>query len=135
MPDSPRVLVCDDDEGIRLLLISLLEAEGFTVSCAEDGPSCIAAVEQDPPDVLVLDVMMPGMDGYQVMETLRAEHGDNVPNVVMLTAMATDEDVWRGWRAGVHYYMTKPFEPDELIRFTHFLAGSSAGDEEEALRD
>jgi DNA-binding response OmpR family regulator len=126
MPESStKVLVCDDDEPTRELLITFLETEGFDVSGVADGPSCLAAVALRPPDVLVLDVMMPGMDGYQVMQRLRADHPDCATKVVMLTARTADEDVWAGWRAGVDYYMAKPFDVAELLRFVHFLADSA----------
>src|SRR6266550_4142716 len=123
MPEpSAKVLVCDDDDPTREMLITFLETEGFDVSGVPDGPSCLAAVAADPPAVLVLDVMMPGMDGYQVMERLRQEHPGSGLKVVMLTAKTTDEDVWAGWRSGVDYYMAKPFDVAELLRFVHFLA-------------
>ena len=120
-----RVLVCDDDEPTRELLVAVLESEGFKVSSVPDGPSCLAALAGEQPDVLVLDVMMPGMDGYQVMEILRRDFPESDVHVVMLTAKTTDEDVWSGWRSGVDYYMAKPFDPNELVRFVHFLAGGA----------
>ena len=104
------------------MLITFLETEGFEVSGVPDGPSCLAAVAVEMPDVLVLDVMMPGMDGYQVMEALRRDYPDSGLKVVMLTAKTTDEDVWAGWQSGVDYYMAKPFDVGELLRFVHFLA-------------
>jgi DNA-binding response OmpR family regulator len=119
---TPRILVCDDDEGIRGMLVAVLEAEGFDVACVADGPACLAAVAADAPDILVLDVMMPGMDGYQVMEALRRDFRDSDLKVVMLTARTADEDIWTGWGSGVDYYMAKPFDPDELLRFLYFLA-------------
>jgi DNA-binding response OmpR family regulator len=124
--EAARVLVCDDDEPTRELLVTVLATEGFKVTSVPDGPSCLAAMAGDPPDVLVLDVMMPGMDGYQVMEILRRDFPDAEVKVVMLTAKTTDEDVWNGWRSGVDYYMAKPFDPDELVRFVHFLAGGTS---------
>jgi two-component system alkaline phosphatase synthesis response regulator PhoP/two-component system response regulator VicR len=123
-----RVLVCDDDEPTRELLVAVLETEGFEVSSVPDGPSCLAALAGDPPDVLVLDVMMPGMDGYQVMEILRRDFPDSEVHVVMLTARTNDEDVWNGWVSGVDYYMAKPFDSNELVRFVHFLASGTPVD-------
>ena len=97
---SAKVLVCDDDDPTREMLITFLETEGFEVTGVPDGPSCLAAVAAERPDVLVLDVMMPGMNGY-------------------------DEDVWAGWRSGVDYYMAKPFDVGELLRFVHFVASGA----------
>jgi len=119
---GPKVLVCDDDDGIRGMLVTFLEAEGFEVGAVADGPSCLEAVAANPPDVVVLDVTMPGMDGYQVVEVLRRSFSQHTLRVVMLTARTSDEDVLAGWSAGVDYYMAKPFDPDELLRFLHFLA-------------
>ena len=124
---NTKVLVCEDDDATRDMLVMFLEAEGFEVTGVPDGPSCLAAVAGDPPSVLVLDVMMPGMDGYQVMEILRRDFPDAGLKVVMLTARTTDEDVWAGWQSGVDYYMAKPFDPAELLRFVGFLAGDPAG--------
>ena len=123
---TTKVLVCEDDDATRDMLVMFLEAEGFDVTAVPDGPSCLAAVAGDPPKVLVLDVMMPGMDGYQVMEILRRDFPDADLKVVMLTARTTDEDVWQGWQSGVDYYMAKPFDPGELLRFVGFLTAEPA---------
>jgi DNA-binding response OmpR family regulator len=122
---NPKVLVCDDDDGIRGMLLAFLDGEGFEVTGVSDGPSCLAAVVADPPDIVVLDVMMPGMDGYQVLEALRRDHAELALKVVMLTARTSDADIWHGWTSGVDYYMAKPFDPEELLRFLHFLADHS----------
>jgi DNA-binding response OmpR family regulator len=119
---NPKILVCDDDDGIRGMLLAFLDGEGFEVTGVPDGPSCLAAVAEDPPDIVVLDVMMPGMDGYQVLEVLRRDHSELALKVVMLTARTSDADIWHGWTSGVDYYMSKPFDPEELLRFLHFLA-------------
>jgi DNA-binding response OmpR family regulator len=122
---NPKILVCDDDDGIRGMLLAFLDGEGFEVTGVGDGPSCLAAVAAEPPDIVVLDVMMPGMDGYQVLEALRRDHGELPIKVVMLTARTSDADIWHGWTSGVDYYMAKPFDPEELLRFLHFLADHS----------
>jgi DNA-binding response OmpR family regulator len=119
---NPKILVCDDDDGIRGMLLAFLDGEGFDVTGVADGPACLAAVAADPPDIVVLDVMMPGMDGYQVLEVLRRDHSELALKVVMLTARTSDADIWHGWTSGVDYYMSKPFDPEELLRFLHFLA-------------
>jgi DNA-binding response OmpR family regulator len=122
---NPKILVCDDDDGIRGMLLAFLDGEGFEVTGVGSGPACLASVAADPPDIVVLDVMMPGMDGYQVLEQLRQDHAELPLKVVMLTARTSDADIWHGWTSGVDYYMSKPFDPEELLRFLHFLADRS----------
>jgi DNA-binding response OmpR family regulator len=124
---GPKVVVCDDD-GIREMLVAFLEAEGFEAKA--DGPSCLEAVAEHLPDVVVLDVTMPGvtmpgMDGYQVVEVLRRAWSPHTLKVVMLTGRTSEEDLLAGWSAGVDHDMATPFDPDELLRFLHFLARST----------
>jgi two-component system OmpR family response regulator len=76
--------------------------------------------EANPPDVAVVDVLMPGIDGYGVLRGMRASAHAGVP-VVMMTATADDEQAWRAWSDGVDYFLPKPFDPDELLRFLAYL--------------
>ena len=110
----PKVLVIDDDATIRVLLENLLALEGHHVILASDGESGLRRVEEEQPDLVVLDVMMPGMDGFEVLSRLRERPGPPLP-VVMLTAMIGDADVWRAWAGGVSSFVAKPFDPMELI--------------------
>lgn len=108
------VLVIDDEAPIRLLCRVNLEAAGMDVHEAEDGPSGLAAALAEPPDVILLDVMMPGMDGWQVMERLfEDERTKDIP-IVFLTARAELRDRARGLELGGVDYVTKPFNPLEL---------------------
>jgi DNA-binding response OmpR family regulator len=84
-------------------------------------------VERSLPDLIVLDVMMPGRDGFDVLEQLKARPRTAVIPVVLLTAKAADADVWEGWKSGADYYMTKPFDPGELARFAHQVLGTGDG--------
>jgi two-component system, OmpR family, alkaline phosphatase synthesis response regulator PhoP len=118
-----RILVAEDDAKQAELVRMYLEREGHAVSVVRDGRTALEQARQKRPDIVVLDVMMPGMDGYQVLELLRREHSELALKVVMLTARTSDADIWHGWTAGVDYYMSKPFDPEELLRFLHFLAG------------
>lgn len=122
---GPKVVVCDDDDGIREMLVAFLEAEGFEAEAVADGPSCLEAVAEHLPDVVVLDVTMAGMDGHQVVEVLRRTWSPHTLRVVMLTGRTSEEDLLAGWSAGVDHYMAKPFDPDELLRFLHFLVRST----------
>lgn len=120
-----RILFVDDDPGMRTLVTMNLESEGFLVSTAEDGDSGLEAVERLHPDLVLLDVMMPGRDGIEVLTEIRARTDvENIP-VVLLTAKATDADVWQGWSAGADYYMTKPFKPEDLLSVAHHILGTA----------
>jgi DNA-binding response OmpR family regulator len=127
---SPRrrsdvhIVFADDDPGMRSLVVINLEAEGFTVTTAEDGNAALDEIERLHPDLVVLDVMMPGRDGLQVLQELRSRPAIAGIPVVLLTAKATDADVWEGWKAGADYYMTKPFKPEDLVHFAHNILGN-----------
>lgn len=103
-----RILVVDDDPAIRGLLSDVLEMEDYEVCTAVDGPSALQAVETTDPDFVILDVMMPGLDGYAVLAAIRARPGEPVP-VLMLTAAAEPQAQDRAWADGVDYYLAKPF--------------------------
>ena len=110
----PRVLVIDDEAPIRLLCRVNLEAAGIEVSEAEDGDAGLEAARAERPDVILLDVMMPGMDGWQVFEELlKDERTAEIP-IVFLTARAELRDQARGLELGGVDYVTKPFNPLKL---------------------
>lgn len=116
-----RVLVADDDPDIRDILVLNLEAEGFLVAAADNGAEAWALAKTALPDLIVLDVMMPERDGLEVLADLKADARTRDIPVVLLTAKATDREVWEGWQAGADYYLTKPFNLDELLRFIEYL--------------
>lgn len=116
-----RVLIADDDPDIRALLTMTLELSGYSVTEAEDGAQAGELAREIQPDLIVADVMMPVRDGFDLLESLKADSKTTDIPVVMLTARATDKDVWRGWQAGASYYITKPFDPDHLIRYIEHL--------------
>lgn len=117
-----RILVVDDDPGIRRVLTYNLSAEGFEVDAVEDGHQVLGAIGSFQPDLLILDVMMPGRDGLDVLSDLREQEGTRSIPVILLTAKATDEEVWAGWQAGADYYVTKPFDLDEILSFVEYLS-------------
>ncbi|WP_405933325.1 response regulator transcription factor [Streptomyces sp. NBC_00827] len=108
---TQRVLVVDDEPKIRMTVRGYLEADGFQVVEAADGPSGLRAVAQNRPDLVVLDVMLPGLDGFQVLRRIR--HSSQVP-VIMLTARTEEVDRLIGFTNGSDDYVTKPFSPREL---------------------
>lgn len=108
------ILVVDDDASVRSLLRDLLELEDLTVVEACDGPQALAAIAAEPPDCVVLDIMMPGMSGLDVLRTIRAQQGTLDLPVILLTALTDDETTWAGWTSGASVFLPKPFEPDHL---------------------
>jgi DNA-binding response OmpR family regulator len=119
------VLVADDDPDILELLRLNLEAQGYSVVSADNGEDARTLALQIVPDLIVLDVMMPKMDGLEVLAALKAYASTRDIPVVMLTAKASDSDVWDGWQAGADYYITKPFDLEELLRFVEYVQVSS----------
>ena len=111
--DAPRVLVVDDEVYIRDLVSSALRIAGMVPETAAEGPAALRAIERDRPDLVVLDVGLPGMDGFEVCRTLR-DRGQQVP-VVFLTARDDKQDMLQGFTKGGDDYITKPFSLDELV--------------------
>jgi two-component system alkaline phosphatase synthesis response regulator PhoP len=112
MPAAARVVIVDDDEHIRELATLYLQKEGFEVSCAVDGTSAVEQVQKTNPSLVVLDLMLPGMSGYEVCKAIRQD--SNVP-IIMLTARDEDVDKIVGLELGADDYLTKPFNPRELV--------------------
>lgn len=107
-----RILVVDDERSIREVLSHYLTLEGFAVVEAEDGLEALRMAEASPPDLVVLDLMLPGMDGLEVCRRLRAQSA--VP-ILMLTARSEEADILRGFGTGADDYVTKPFSPREVV--------------------
>jgi CheY-like chemotaxis protein len=116
------VLVVDDDDVIRQLIGINLELEGFVVDMAADGEEALERIAAVLPDVVTLDVMMPRLDGLEVASRLRADPRTAHVKVVLVSARAQARDLARGREIGVDGYVTKPFEPDELIEVVRRLA-------------
>ena len=112
-----KILAVDDERHIVRLVQVNLERAGYEVVTAFDGKEALEKVESERPDLVVLDVMMPYMDGFEVLQSLRKNQSTRDLPVIMLTAKAQDADVFRGWQSGVDCYLTKPFNPMELLTF------------------
>jgi diguanylate cyclase (GGDEF)-like protein len=110
-----RVLVVDDDADVRSVVEITLELAGYDVICAEDGAAALRAVQAHVPDLIVLDVMMPNLDGFEVVRTLREDARYSHIPIVMLTAKAQLDDKVTGLTGGADDYVTKPFDADELV--------------------
>ena len=119
-----RVLVVDDDEVIRRLIAVNLQLEGFDVETAVDGQDCLDKVTEIDPDVITLDVMMPRLDGWETAVQLRKSPETAHIKVVLITARAQEDDKTRGTHVGADAYLTKPFDPNEMIRVVRELAAA-----------
>ena len=119
-----RVLVVDDDDVIRQLIAVNLTLEGFDVATAVDGQDCLDKVGAIAPQVITLDVMMPRLDGWVTAGELRKNPQTAHIKVVLITARAQEDDKKRGHQIGVDAYLTKPFDPGEMIRAVRELAGA-----------
>ncbi len=109
------VLVVDDEVHIRRLIEVNLARAGYRIGTAGDGVEALEKIRAERPDLVVLDVMMPRMDGFELLRRLKSDPQlESVP-VLMLTARAQDADIFRGWSGGADGYLTKPFNPFDLV--------------------
>ena len=117
LPSRYRVLVVDDERDFRHLITMFLQRSGMPldVVAAEGGPSGLAMAQEDPPDLVILDVMMPEMNGFDVCQRLRADTRTHRTPVLMLTSLDEPIDRTRGFLAGVDDYLAKPFDRGELL--------------------
>ena len=110
-----KIFIADDESGFVSTLRSRLEFEGFEVTTAPDGKSALEKIPGEKPDLILLDVMMPAMNGYQVCRELKENSATKEIPILMLTAKSQESDKFWGREAGADAYMTKPFDMDELI--------------------
>jgi DNA-binding NarL/FixJ family response regulator len=112
---AKRLLVVDDDPSLLRAVAETLRAEGYEVTTARRGADALVRVAEALPDLIVSDIRMPGMDGYELVRNLRAASRTRLIPIVFLTAKDETADRIAGFRTGVDAYLTKPFEPDELL--------------------
>ena len=124
---AKRVLLAEDEANIAESITFLLERAGFEVAVETDGQRALESVLADCPDVLVLDVMLPGLDGYEILRKLRADRrGETLP-VLMLTAKGQREDREMALKCGADRFITKPFSNAEIVFAVRQLAGGAPG--------
>ena len=129
-----RILIADDDPDIRQLVIYALADEGHEVSVAKNGREAIDHVAESPPELMLLDIMMPEMDGYDVLRELDERNIKGFTKVLVLTAKGSERDWKLGYDLGADRYMTKPFDPDELLQTVNDMLTAS-NEELEAKRE
>lgn len=121
--NPPTILVADDEVDVRELVTYRLTRSGYGVVEAADGEQALQLAEERLPDLAVLDVMMPKLDGYEVTSKMRADQRlERIP-VILLTARAQEADVSRGFEVGADDYLRKPFNPDELVARVRAVLG------------
>lgn len=114
---AKKILAVDDEKHIVRLIQVNLERAGYEVVTAGDGVEALEKVATDIPDLIVLDWMMPQLNGMETLKRLKANEATEQIPVIMLTAKSQDADVFKGWQSGVDCYLTKPFNPMELLTF------------------
>ena len=110
-----KILIVDDEPNILMSLEYLMQREGFEVRVARDGLQAIAAIEQETPDLILLDVMMPGKTGLEVCQHVRAIERLRAVQIIMLTAKGRETDIAKGLALGANAYVTKPFSTRDLV--------------------
>lgn len=113
---AKNVLIVDDDATMVNLLSTILDLEGFKTQKALSGQEALDLIGEELPDMVLLDIMMPGIDGFEVLARLRNEPRTEKLPVILLTAKTEDRDMFEGWKKGADEYVTKPFDPLELVK-------------------
>lgn len=129
---AKRILAVDDENDIRVVIEAILSSKGHEVDTAVDGEDALVKLNQRKYDLVILDIMMPKLDGYGTLKEIRNRGLGDLP-VVMLTAKAADKDVWKGYEEGVTYYLTKPFENVQLLNIVNYLIGDLSPQEKKSL--
>ncbi len=118
-----RILIAEDEPDMRELIGTVLQEEGFETILATDGEDAIRKAHEHHPDLIILDIMMPRMDGYETCEAIKADPTTKDIPVVFLSAKAQDSDIEKGKTYDVEEYLTKPFDPDTLIEVVERVLG------------
>ena len=120
-PVKTRIVVADDDKDILDLVVFKLTQAGYDVVAVSDGVAALAAIEANPPRLAILDVMMPGLSGMDVLRKVRANEATKDLDIILLTARSRDSDVDAGFAIGASDYVIKPFSPRELVHRVNAL--------------
>lgn len=110
-----RVLAVDDEPDVLMIVRTALQSEGFDVETAANGKDCLEIATENPPDLIILDVMMPGMSGFDVLKELKAEPATSTVPVIMLTGLSERDKMLEALSSGIDYYIVKPFDFNDLI--------------------
>jgi DNA-binding response OmpR family regulator len=125
MSKAIKVLVAEDDQDIRELILITLKFHGFATTSVINGASAVEKAQEDDFDLIILDVRMPGMDGYEACRILRQMERTRKTPVIMLSAKGQESEIKAGFEAGANKYILKPFAPDELVQIIHEVTNSA----------
>jgi two-component system, OmpR family, alkaline phosphatase synthesis response regulator PhoP len=125
METKKTIMVVDDNPDIITIVRTILEGKGYNVMSAYSGAELLSTLEKDKPDLVVLDIMMPQMDGLEVLTRMKAAPDTASIPVILLTAKVQYEDVLGGYKLGADYYITKPFTSTQLINGINLLLGEA----------
>jgi two-component system alkaline phosphatase synthesis response regulator PhoP/two-component system response regulator VicR len=128
-----KILAVDDEKHIVRLVQINLQKEGYDVITASNGQEALDKIASEKPDMVIMDVMMPQMDGFEALKTLKSQPETAELPVIMLTAKAQDADVFEGWKSGADLYLTKPFNPSELMSFVKRILQDREGSNDKSF--
>ncbi len=121
------IIVVDDDQELVTIVRAILEHEGFNVRCANSGQQLFAGLEKEKPDLIILDIMMPEMDGWEVLRRLKGDRETSSIPVILLTAKVKYEDLLTGYKMGANHYITKPYTRNQLMTSINRLLSGDQG--------
>ena len=134
LPASKRtIMVVDDNPDIVIIVTTILEAKGYVVQSASSGQEALSLLKGQKPDLIILDIMMPQMDGLEVLTRLKADQSTASIPVILLTAKIQENDIIAGYKAGAEYYITKPFTPTQVLEGINLILGRDQGRSVESL--
>ena len=125
MDNKKTIMVVDDNPDIITIVKTILEGKGYTVFSASSGPELLSLLKDHKPDLIILDIMMPEMDGLEVLTRLKGMADTATIPVILLTAKVQYEDVLGGYKLGADYYITKPFTSTQLVNGINLLLGEA----------
>ena len=125
---TKKILEVDDEPDIHSVIKAVLSKKDYDVQSASDGQEALEKLSTQKYDLIILDVLMPNVDGFTVLQRIREGGQTDLP-VVMLTAMSSGRDIWKGYEKGATYYLTKPFENKQLVNIVDYLIGDLPRDE------
>jgi len=123
-----RILIVEDEESLLKLESIILTSKGYQVTGCSDGASALDEIARNPPDLVILDIMLPGMDGFEVCRRIRSHPESSRVPVIMLSARKNSQDIERGTQAGAEAYITKPFKSAQLISTIEQILSSSGAE-------